>query len=355
MAGEKTEKATPKRRRDERKKGNIFQSKEVVTVAGLVVTFYGLKFLMPTILSALEKSMTEFIALLETPELTPAVVSRLFISGITTFAVATAPLMLLAAITAIIFTIAQTRGLISFKSIAPKFSRMNPLSGIKRLFSINGIVELLKSIVKIVVVLYIIYSQLKKSVGALPRLMDMSLISAMTSTADIIMGIVQSCIIIFAFLAAADYAWQWWDYEKKLRMSKQEIKEEFKETEGDPQIKGKIRERQQAASRRRMMQAVPTADVVIRNPTHYAVAIRYNPDKDRAPVVVAKGVDDLALRIVKIAEENKVYTTENIPLAHALYDSVDVDAEIPTDFYQAIAELLAFVYNLRKKANPNGL
>ena len=154
---------------------------------------------------------------------------------------------------------------------------------------------------------------------------------------------------MFVGLAIFDYVYQWWDYEKNLRMSHQELKEEYKQTEGDPQIKGKIRDRQQQMSRQRMMQKVPNADVVIRNPTHYAVAIQYDPEKNSAPVVVAKGADTLALRIVAVAEEHGVYVTENRPLARGLYESVDLDREIPEKFYKTVAEVLAFVYSLRKK------
>ena len=163
------------------------------------------------------------------------------------------------------------------------------------------------------------------------------------------MSIVLKTSVVFIFVAGADYLYQWWQYEKNLRMSKQEVKDEYKQTEGDPQIKSRMKSMQQQRARRRMMQNVPSADVVIRNPTHFAVAIKYYQDKHRAPRVVAKGMDSLALRIVSTAEENGVYVMENKPLARALYDSVDLDGEIPERFYRAIAEVLAFVYSLKKK------
>ena len=181
------------------------------------------------------------------------------------------------------------------KSAAPKFNRLNPLEGIKKMFSIRGIVELLKSLAKIIVLGYIIWIQFRDQFFTFPRLMDMTPIQGMVFTGEMILSIAQTAAIIMVFVAAADYLYQWWDYEKNLRMSKQELKEEYKQTEGDPQVKGKIRERQQAQARQRMMQQVPGADVVIRNPTHYAVAIRYDPEKNNAPIVVAKGADSLAL------------------------------------------------------------
>lgn len=185
----------------------------------------------------------------------------------------------------------------------------------------------------------------------MPRMMDMTFMGVLSKTGDIIMDIVLKVGLIFVAIAVADYVYQWWQYEKNLRMSKQEIKDEYKQTEGDPQIKAHIKSMQQQRARQRMMQAVPEADVVIRNPTHYAVAIKYNPEKNRAPMVVAKGMDSLALRIIEVAEESGVYITENRPLARALYESVELDAEIPDKFYKPIAEVLAFVYSLKKKEN----
>lgn len=155
--------------------------------------------------------------------------------------------------------------------------------------------------------------------------------------------------VAYAVLAGADFLYQWWDYERQLRMSKQEIKEEFKQTEGDPQVKGKIKELQRKMAQSRMMQNVPQADVVIRNPTHFAVALRYKPEKDSAPVVVAKGQDSLALRIVKAAEEAKVAVVENVPLARALYASSEVGREIPPELYNAVAEVLVYLYRLNDK------
>ena len=210
-------------------------------------------------------------------------------------------------------------------------------------------VELLKSLLKITVLGYILYDIMKDELPVLPRMMDMSVRQVMAATGEVILSIVRTAAIFFAFIALFDYVYQWWEYEKNLRMSKQEIKEEYKETEGDPQIKGKIKEKQQMMARQRMMQSVPSADVVIRNPTHFAVAIRYDPDKDRAPVVVAKGADRLALKIVAVAEEHGIAVTENVPLARALYDAVELEMEIPSQFYQPVAEVLAFVYSLKKK------
>ena len=274
---------------------------------------------------------------------------RYFIQGCGVFAVAAMPLLLVCGAVSVIATLAQTRGLFTMKSAAPKFSRLNPIEGIKKMFSMRGVVELLKSLAKIIVLGYIIWLQFRDEFWAFPRLMDMEPLQGMAFTANIVLEIAKSAAIVMVFVAAADYFYQWWDYEKNLRMSKQELKEEYKQTEGDPQVKGKIRERQQAQARQRMMQKVPGADVVIRNPTHFAVALKYDPQRSSAPVVVAKGADSLALRIVAVAQENGVFITENKPLARGLYEAVDLDREIPDRFYQPVAEVLAFVYSLKKK------
>ncbi len=350
MAGEKTEKATPKRRQDERKKGNVFQSREIGVVFSLLVSFYGLKLLAPYILRALEWSIRNYFYQAATvDEIITSDAIRYFIQGCGVFAVAAMPLLLVCGAVSVIAPLAQTRGLFTMKSAAPKFSRLNPIEGIKKMFSMRGVVELLKSLAKIIVLGYIIWLQFRDEFWAFPRLMDMEPLQGMAFTANIVLEIAKSAAIVMVFVAAADYFYQWWDYEKNLRMSKQELKEEYKQTEGDPQVKGKIRERQQAQARQRMMQKVPGADVVIRNPTHFAVALKYDPQRSSAPVVVAKGADSLALRIVAVAQENGVFITENKPLARGLYEAVDLDREIPDRFYQPVAEVLAFVYSLKKK------
>ena len=344
MAGEKTEKATPKRKQDERKKGNVFQSHEVVMVAGLLASFYGLKLLGPFTLQTLETSVAQFFLLAgEFEEISIQECRQLFIDGFIIFVKAALPLLLISGLVAVILTLAQT------KSLAFKANRLNPLSGLKKIISLRGMVEMLKAVSKILILGYIVYTVFVEYIPQLPRLMDMNLGQAAAQTGSMILDIVSTVAIAAAAVAAADYIYQWWDYEKNLRMSKQELKEEYKQSEGDPQVKGKIRERQQAQARRRMMQNVPEADVIIRNPTHYAVAVRYIPEKNNAPVVVAKGVDSLALKIVAVGEEHGVTIMENRPLARGLYEAVDIDREIPENYYQAVAEVLAFVYSLKQK------
>ena len=350
MAGEKTEKATPKKRKDERKKGNVFLSRDAVTAVSLIASFYALKIFAPSIFTNVQDLVRRYISLAGTKEVFLASdISTIFTDLGLVFLKTAMPLVAVSVLVAVIVTMAQTKMLFSTKAFAPKFSRINPLNGIKKMFSIRAIVELLKSLLKIVVLLYMVYTVLIDEVTTLPMLINMTPVSAINRTGEIIMDVVLKSGIAFVFLAAADYLYQWWDYEKNMKMSKQEIKDEYKQIEGNPQIKGRQRNIAQQRSRQRMMQNVPEADVVIRNPTHFAVALKFDRDKDRAPRVVAKGMDQLALRSVKVAEENDVYVTEDRPLARALYDAVEVGDEIPEEFYKAIAKILAFVYNLKDK------
>lgn len=217
------------------------------------------------------------------------------------------------------------------------------------MFSLKGMIELLKSIIKITVLFVVIYNSVKDSLNTISNMMNMTILQGASATGEMLFDIITSVSIAFVFVSLMDLLYQRWDYEKNLKMTKQEVKEEYKMTEGDPKIKGQIKQKQQAMSRRRMMQAVPEADVIIRNPTHFAVALKYDSEKNKAPMVVAKGQDALALKIVEIGQNHGVFITENKPLARALYAQVDVDMEIPSDFYQAVAEVLAVLYRLKEK------
>lgn len=350
MAGEKTEKATPKRKKDERKKGNVFLSQEVVTIFTLLGVFYTLKMMMPSILKTLEEAVRQFSDLAASmTELSSGELRSYFISLIIVFARTALIPLLVCGLLAIIATMLQTRMLFSPQAFGFKAERINPMKGLKKIFSMRSFVELLKSLLKISIILYVLYSVIRSELLLMPQMMHMSFMQALSKTGSIIMSIITTAGLTFVFVAGADYLYQWWQYEKNLRMSKQEIKDEYKQTEGDPQIKGRIRAMQQQRAKRRMMQNVPTADVVIRNPTHYAVAIKYEQDIGRAPRVIAKGADSLALRIIAVAEENAVTVVENKPLARGLFESVELDHEIPERFYRAVAEVLAFVYSLKKK------
>ena len=347
---DKTEQATPKKRKDQRKEGNILQSKEISTAVTLIAAFYGFSFLFTFMSGNLQSFLTRCFEMIpHTEQFGAGDASALFIRCALSFGLIALPILLITGLCGIIAGLAQTRGFFGFKQLAPKFSKMNPIEGFKRLFSLKGFVELLKSILKIIILLFVIYSVIKDELPEMSKLIDMDLMSVVDYAGGVLMAIINRVVIAFVFLAAADFLYQRWQYEKNLRMTKQEVKEEYKNTEGDPQIKGKIKSKQQEMARRRMMQQVPEANVIIRNPTHFAVALKYDPEKHAAPLVVAKGQDMIALRIVAVAEEHGVPCIENKPLARELYDKVDLDREIPKEFYNAVAEVIAYIYGLQKK------
>ena len=231
----------------------------------------------------------------------------------------------------------------------PKFNRINPLEGFKRLFSLKSLINALKGILKISILMVIVYMSIEGMFHESAKYLYVELQASCSHLFSEGMGMVMKIALAFVALAALDILYQWWDYERQIRMSKQEIKEEYKQTEGDPQIKGKIKEMQRKRAQSRMMQQVPQADVVIRNPTHFAVALRYHPDEDAAPIVLAKGMDSLALRIVQVAEEHKVAVIENVPLARALYADAELDQEIPPALYNPVAEVLVYIFRLNEK------
>lgn len=347
---EKTEKATPKKRQDQRKEGNIFQSKEIIIAASLIITFAAFKLLYPVTESAMAESIRSFFALIGTMDsIDSSALMPIFIDCIVAFVIGVGPIMIIGSFIGIIATVVQTKGLVTFKALKPKFSRMNPLNGIKNLFSLKGMIELLKSIIKIVILFYIIYMTLEDEITKFPKMIDMEAGEAVSAIGGIIWNVSVKVMIAFAFVAGFDYMYQKWEYEKNLKMTKQEVKEEYKMTEGDPKVKGQIKQKQQQMSRQRMMQAVPEANVVIRNPTHFAVALKYDHDKNNAPVIVAKGEDYMALKIIEIAEAHDIPVMENKPLARALYAEVDINREIPSEFYGPVAEILAYVYSLKEK------
>ena len=350
---QKTEKATPKKRRDERKKGNIFFSNDAVSVAVLLGGFFTLRLTAPFMAEQLYQFLRSCMtraATLPTGAITGEL-SGLFLDFLKTFLLVAAPILAATALIGIAVTLFQTKMLVTGESLRPKFSRINPLQGIRRLFSVRSVVEALKGLLKIGILLYLIYQFIAGVVDLFTRYLYTDLLTACVHLFEESFSLIIQIGIAYVVLAGADIFYQWWDYERQIRMSKQEIKEEYKQTEGDPQVKGKIKEVQRKMAQSRMMQQVPQADVVIRNPTHFAVALRYRPDKDPAPVVLAKGQDEVAARIVRRAEECKIAIVENVPLARALYASTELGREIPPELYNAVAEVLVYLYRMDKNLN----
>lgn len=350
MAGEeKTEKATPKKRRDQRKEGNVLQSKEIVTAASVLGLFASVRLLAGFMMKNILGYTANVYEVSGTYDVNPDTIMPLIVNMMTLFVAVVGPICAVAMLLGIIPTLAQTRGLFTMKAMKPKFSRLNPFEGIKRMFSMQAIVGILKGLIEVAVIGYMIYSEIADRMPTILSLMDVGIMQGLGYAALSIFDLVMLICVLLVFVAAGDFLFQWWQFEKKLKMSKQEVKEEFKQMEGDPQVKSKIKQRQQQMAQSRMMQEVPGADVIIRNPTHYAVALKYDQDKNRAPVVVAKGKDYLAMKIVEIAEKNDVYCMENPPLARTLYAEVDLGREIPFELYDAVAEVLTVVYREKGK------
>ena len=342
---EKTEKATPKKRRDAREKeGSVLQSNEVVTAVSILGSFAALGVLGTYMFTTLRQSLIDGInAVGQEFENEISTYNLIALDVIKDSLMIFAPLAVIIAFIVVITVMAQTRGLFTMKHLGFKFSRLNPLSGIRKLFSLQAVVVILKGLIELAAVIIVAYGQIESRLTEIISLTDTEPIYAFAYTANTIFSIVMIMCIIFVFVAAGDYLFQWWQFEKNLRMSKQEIKDEYKQMEGDPQIKGKIKQKQREMAQRRMMEEVPSSDVVIRNPTHFAVALKYDITDNAysAPVVVAKGQDALALKIIQIAEENNVYITENRPLARELYEKVPIGKEIPQGFFSAVAIVIS--------------
>ena len=349
-SGEKTERATAKKRRDERKKGNVYSSKDIVSVASVIIMFFALRLWFPVIydqVTRLFRLFADYAA--DSEEMTVALAQNIFADCAWVFAIAALPLLCLSMLVSVVAYGAQTKFLFSQEALKPKFNRLNPIEGFKRMVSLRSFIELVKNMVKITILIVIVYNFISSRVMPMITTMYMGLEQSAIYILDSVIALVISICIVFICIAALDLVYQKWDYERRLRMSKHEVKEEYKQLEGDPKVKRRIREVQMKMAMSRMMQSVPTADVVIKNPTHFAVALRYDIMKDMAPILVAKGMDELALRIIRVAEENDVYVTEERELARALYSSVELNREISADFYDVVAEILAVLYKMKNR------
>lgn len=345
----KTEKASPKKRKDERKKGHVAISKDVVMIATLLGTFVMLKALFPLMYRTMRDYMIKYVSLAPVADTMSDYTTSIFWDMVIAIAKAAIPIILVSTTLAVIGTGVQTGFLFTKSNMAPKFERLNPIKGIKNLLSLKSLVELIKNLIKIIILSVILYQIIKGDLRAVSRTIDMNVMDSSVYVLNSIMDMVMKVSIVFLAIAGFDYFYQWWDYERQIKMSKQEMKEEYKQTEGNPEIKGRIRNLQRERARSRMMQSVPTADVIIRNPTHFAVALRYDIEKDNAPVLLAKGQDELALRIVAIGEENGIYVLENKPLARGIFASTKVGEPIPPEYYGMVAEILVYVYRMNNK------
>lgn len=351
LFAEKTEKPTAKKRAKAAEKGQLARSPEINSVLVLLVGFLAIRLTTPAMIDGWAVLTSDIYHMFEGDSFTIDFVTLRTITIMTLaysarIMVPIAGGVLVAGVIASLFQIG-----FHFNMSAIKFDLKNidPIAGLKRLLSLQALVELIKSVCKIILIGVIVYLEFSKHFMEFTRLTDMNLRASAAFIGEVTFSIVFKVIIWLIVLAVADHFFQRWWHEKKLMMEKQEVKDEHKQTDGDPQIKGKIRQKQRQMSMMRMMQALPKADVVITNPTHFAVALQYDTGTMAAPQVIAKGQDRMALKIREVAKEHGIVTVENKPLAQSLFYNTEIGDSIPSELYQAVAEVLAFVYRLKGK------
>jgi flagellar biosynthetic protein FlhB len=350
FAGEKTESATPKKRQEARKKGQVAKSQEVIAAFILLFTFLFLGVYGATMHNRLQQLLATMLEQDLTMNVTMDNVRDLFRRLIFQSAWLVAPIFLVTIVIAIAGNYFQVGFMFTGEPLKMKFSKLNPIEGAKRLFSLNGSINLLKTLLKMTVVGIVIYMTLWGEKEKLVGLSRVPIASSYAYVAQLVFTLGVKIGVTLVIIGVLDYIYQKYEHEKSLKMSKQDIKDEFKNAEGNPLIKGKIKEKQRRLALQRMMQEVPKADVVITNPTHFAVALKYETGQMEAPVVIAKGTDYVALKIREVAKASDIITMENKPLARALYSQVEVGQTIPADLFQAVAEVLAYVYKIKGRA-----
>lgn len=351
FAQEKTEKATPRRRKRARERGQVFSSKELNSALILLTSIVILKLTGKNLI----KNIIDFINHILTNHINNEDIFSQ--NGITMFSQeilifagkVLAPMLLSISGICLLFNYMQVGFVFSLEPISPKLERINPLEGFKRIFSRRSFMELVKSITKIIIVGYVAYASINNHKNLFSLMLDMELFDSVRLTLSIAFEVGIKASITLLIMSIFDYFFQWYEYETGLMMSKQDIKEEYKEVEGNPQIKSRVRQIQRQMARGRMMADAKKADVVITNPTHYAIALAYDVDLHSAPMVLAKGADKLAKKIKEIAVEEDVPIVENKALAQTLYKTVEVGDIIPESLYNAVAEILAFVYSLKER------
>ena len=347
--GEKTEDATPKKLSDARNEGQAPRSQDLNTASMLLVLILGVKifggFIYDRIYETYYYSMTN-MSDYATHEFTLGRSLNLFHIGMREILFTILPIAMIGVLVAFIVGVKQVKWKITTKPLKPKPSKLNPIKGFKKIFSKDKLMELVKSLVKLGVLFWVVYSYIQDQWGMITNIYQLETVAAVHLIIETVLDIALRVALVFLVIAFADWYYQKRKFKKDMKMTKQEVKEEYKNAEGNPEIKGAIRRKMQEASRRRMMQALPEADVVITNPTHLAVALKYDKDTAEAPVVVAKGADFLAEKIKEIARENHVEIVENKAVARMLYHNVEIGAEIPPELYQMVAEILAYVYSL---------
>lgn len=345
---EKTEQATGKRRDDFRKKGQVAQSKEVGTAAILTASLCFWYFYASHFFEDLQELVVYLLKLVGTFHITYPSINNLFLLLIGKVSILLAPLALLVILVGFLATYLQIGFLFTWEPLQPNLGKLNPITGMGRFFSKNSLIELVKSSLKVGVVGTVAFQTVSDEYEHALLLIDMEPSQTLTFAGMVAYKVLLKSCAILIVLAVIDFFYQRWELEQKMKMTKQETKEEFKESEGDPLIKGKIRAKQREMAMSRMMAEVPKADVVITNPTHLSVALVYRSGEMAAPKVIAKGADEVAMKIREIARQHDIPMVENVPLARALY-KLDLEKIIPEEHFKAVAEVLAYVYSLKRK------
>ena len=352
-SSEKTEKATPKKRNKAREEGQVAKSQEIGTAAMLLAGFAGLALFAGGILTGIiDLFAFHFLLLPDSVDIFESVFLARHVAWVMgQILLICAPLFAVGMVVGLITNVVQVGWKITPKAFKPKMSKFNPIKGMKRIFSMQSVMNLVKSLLKFTLIITVVVFMLMGELEIIPSVMDMELGAAMSYFGGLVVRMGLTIGVMYIFIAVLDFAYTKWKHEKDLKMTKQEVKEEWKQAEGNPQIKGKIRQKMREVSMRRMMQNVPQADVIITNPTHYAVALKYDMlgALGGAPILVAKGVDFMAKRIKDVAAENDIPVVENPPLARAIYNDVDIDKEIPEELYLAVAEIMAYVFKLKNR------
>jgi len=346
---QKTEAPSGKRLEQAREQGNLPISREVASWVMFVSILMVVAWLGPPMTKKLVAILRVFIEMPHAIDLEDRGLQTIIASTLSKVALATCAVFALLLFGAVVGTVAQTGLFASLERLIPDISRLSPARGFNRLFSTHGLIELGKSFAKLIIFGYMVFLTLMPVVADLPAITGHSLMDVLAYMHDRAIHLLVMMLLVFTVVAVADLLFQRFDYIKNLRMTKTEVKDEYKQQEGDPAIKGRLRQIRLEKARRRMMAQVPKADVIVTNPTHFAVALQYDGKKMKAPMVLAKGTDKIAERIRELAEEHKIPLVSNPPLARALYDTVEIDQEIPTQHYRAVAEIISYVYKLRKR------
>ncbi len=345
----KTEDPTPKKLEEARKRGQVAQSKELNTWIMLLAATLLVAIAMPPLFENMSGFLKTFLEQAHTIPATGGGLGLIFMqSFFKVFAFVAIPFLILM-FAAFFGPFMQVGFMISPEVLKPDFSKVSPIKGWTRLFSMRSVVEFLKGMIKLGAIGLVSFTIVYPYMGAIEHTIDEPLDAMMGEMLKLTIKMLTGILVVLLAMSIADVLYQRWEFHKQMRMTKQELKDEYKQTEGDPYVKGRLKQLRMEKSRQRMMQAVPKADVIITNPTHYSIALKYDPDDKPAPVVIAKGIDEVAMRIREVAKEHDIILYENKPLARSLYDEVEIDQMVPEELFKAVAEVISFVYQKKGK------